>query len=172
MRPTSLNKDGYFKTGTTISSNGIKTVGFFRPEYKRLVYVKANETRDYENSFYFKSFQSMNLFSEVKDMGGMEELVFEAELTEEVTSVSDRIGLHNLQKHIGTFLIVEPYSEQIGAYTHMARLTAIDPESGEDVLVLETKSFNMAGLDKPLYYPLFNAFLEWARGEKISTRSR
>lgn len=58
-----------------------------------------------------------------------------------------------------------------GGYDFIANLKAYDSENGKDVLVLENKAFNWAGLDKPLFYPLFNAFLEWVRGDRITTKA-
>ena len=37
------------------------------------------------------------------------------------------------------------------------------------MFLVEQTAFNWAGLDDPLFFPLFNAFLEWTKGEKIRT---
>lgn len=170
LQPTSLNEEGYFDTETQIRSEGIKTVEDFRPEYRQLLFVKTESKDDELGSFFFESFENMNWFGDVKDKGAMEALVIEKGLTDEVSGISDRIGLHNLQKQIGTFLVVETDAKWEGGYDYVAMLTAFDPQTGKDVLVLENTAFNWSGLDKPLFYPLLNAFLEWARGQEISSR--
>jgi len=169
LKPTKLNEDGYFNTGTVISADCIKIQKDFKDEYKALLYVKTDEKNEKLNEFFLDTFTNMEIFDEVKDKAGMENLVFEKDLSDSVSSVSDRIGLHNLQKEIGPFLVVETYVEWKGSYDFMSKLTAFDPQSGKEVLVLEKTAFNWVGLDKPLFYPLFNAFLDWARGEEIRT---
>ena len=171
LKPTTLDETGYFGTSTKIRSDSIKTKESFRPEYKKMLYVKTDEKNEKFNTFYIETFKNMNEFEKVLCKDEMESLVFEKNLTDSVSSVSDKIGLHNLQKEIGPFLVVEPYAEFLGGYNYSANLKAYDPETGKDVLVIENKAFNWAGLDKPLFYPLFNAFLEWVRGENIQTRS-
>jgi hypothetical protein len=143
----------------------------FKPEYKGMIYVKTDEKDETLNSFYLETFKNMKVFDQVMNKADMENLVIEKKLTDKISSVSDKIGLHSLGKEIGAFLVVEPYVEWKGGYDFIANLKAYDSENGKDVLVLENKAFNWAGLDKPLFYPLFNAFLEWVRGDRITTKA-
>lgn len=170
LKPTALGETGYFDTNTKLASDGIKTEEPFKPEYKKMIYVKTDEKNEQFNTFYLETFKNMNEFESVLNKEEMEALVFNKGLASKVSSVSDKIGLHNLHKEIGSFLVVEPYAEWKGGYDYIANLKAYDPETGKDVLVIENEAFNWAGLDKPLFYPLFNAFLEWVRGEKIQTK--
>ena len=68
-------------------------------------------------------------------------------------------------------MVVEPHLEWAGGYEYTASLKVHDPETGQYVLVLENEATNWSGLDQPLFYPLFNAFLQWTRGEEILTAS-
>jgi hypothetical protein len=170
LKPTVLNSTGYFETDTVLYANSIDRIEPFKNQYTSLLYVKTDENNKRFNTFHLETFKNMNIFKEVRDKGEMENLVFEKGLANRVSNVSDKIGLHNLQKEIGPFLVVEPHTEWEGGYNYIASLKVFDPQSGKDVLVIKNKAFNWAGLDKPLFFPLFNAFLDWARGEKIAIK--
>ena len=86
----------------------------------------------------------MNVFTTVNAKSDFEKMIIERQLTDTVSNVSDLIGLHNLAKQIGPFLVVEPYVEWKGGYNFVASLKAIDPGTGETVLHLEQKAFNWA----------------------------
>jgi hypothetical protein len=169
LKPTAVGETGYFDTNTKLIYDGIIIEKAFKPEYKKMIYVKTDEDNEKFKMFYLETFKNMNEFDSVFSKEELETLVFDRDLTGKVSSVSDKIGLHNLQKEIGSFLVVEPYADWKGGYDYIANLKVYDPETGKDVLVLENTAFNWAGLDKPLFYPLFNAFLEWSRGENIQT---
>jgi hypothetical protein len=169
LKPPTLGKSGHFETNKIIAPSSIKVKKAFRPEYRRMIYVKTDEKNERFNAFFLESFRNMGQFEKVLSKEEMEKLVFDKNLTDKVLSISDKVGLHNLQKEIGPFLVVEPYADWLGGYIFMARLKAYDPKTGKDILVLENEAFNWSGLDKPLFYPLLNAFLQWSRGEAIQT---
>lgn len=169
LEPTPLGKTGYFETDAKIVSDGVKLKEEFKPEYTRMIYVKTDNKNERFNTFYLESFENMGQFERVLAKEDIESLVFEKNLANKVLNVSDRVGLHNLRKRIGPFLVVEPNVEWLEGYLYRASIKAYDPKTGKEVLVLEHEAFNWAGLDQPLFYPLFNAFLQWARGEEIET---
>ena len=170
LKATKLNDKGYFPTSSKIAADGIKVEEPFNPKYRALLYVKTDEKSEEYNDFFIQSFKNMHIYDDVLGKEEIENLVFDRGLADTVTSVSDKIGLHNLYKHIGNFLVVEPTTFFKGGYDYSAELKTIDPETGKIVLLIENEAFNFAGLDKPLFYPLFNAFLEWSQGKPISTR--
>ncbi len=169
LKPTPLGADGYFKTDAKIVADGVKLKKKFTPKFKRMIYVQADKNSERFNKFFIESFANMGQFKKVMSKEDMESLVLEKNLQNVVSSVSDKIGLYNLQRKIGSFLVVEPYTDWLGGYIYMARIKAYDPKTGKEVLILEHEAFNWAGLDQPLFYPLFNAFLQWVRGEEIQT---
>jgi hypothetical protein len=169
LKPTPLGKAGYFETDAKIVSDGVKLKEDFKPEYRQMIYVKTDNKNERFNTFYLESFENMGQFEKVLAKEDIESLVFEKNLANKVLNVSDRVGLHNLQKRIGPFLVVEPNVEWLEGYLYRASIKAYDPKTGKEVLMLEHEAFNWAGLDQPLFYPLFNAFLQWARGEEIET---
>lgn len=167
LKVTKLDDSGYFPTSKTITQNNVKAQEPFDAKYCSLLYVKTDERNVEYNQFFLQSFVNMNVFEVVLDKDGLENLVIEKGLTDKVTSVLDKIGLHNLQKQIGGVLVVEPYAVYEGVYNYSAELKAIDPETGKVVFHVTNKAFNWAGLDKPLFYPLFNAFLDWTQNRPI-----
>lgn len=172
LKPTTLKEDGYFDTSSTLRPEGVIIEQPFKPEYRKMLYVKTgDEKNERYKEFYLTSFKNMNAFDKVVDQSELESLVIEQGLTDKVSNISDKIGLHHLQKEMGSFLVVEPYVEWNGGYDYVANLKAYDPESGKVVLHIEKEAFNWAGLDDPLFYPLLNGFVEWTRGEKISTKA-
>ena len=81
------------------------------------------------------------------------------------------IELKKLQKEIGDFLIVDldDIRKASGSWAHEGNLKVYDPENGKLLLHLYKKGVNWKGLDQPIFYPLFNGFLDWAQGKKIRT---
>jgi hypothetical protein len=172
LKAKKLDDSGYFPTSTKITQEDIKVQEPFNAKFLPLLYVKTDEKHIKYNDFFLQSFKNMNVFETVLDKESVENLVIEKELTDKVTSVSDKIGLYHLQTHIGAFLVVEPYFVWEGGYNYSADLKAFDPENGEVVFHVTNQAFNWAGLDKPLFYPLFNAFLDWTQNRPISTSQK
>ena len=172
LKPPVLNTEsGFFSKRTTLAEDDVKIqVPFQRDKHRKLLYVKTDAKNEQFNTFFFESFVAMDFFEKVVDKEQLASIVLEQNLADKVSSISDLVGLHNLASQIGPFLIVEPFAEHTGGYGYSARLVAIDPETGRTVLEIHNDAINWAGLDKPLFYPLFNAFLEWCRNEPISTR--
>ncbi len=169
LKPRTLDSTGRFPTETKISAEGLKVVTPFLDKYKALAYIKTDAKGKQYNDFFVESFKSMGTFTKVVQKEDLESLVVEKKLMDKVTNISDLIGLNQLQKQIGPFLVIEPYAEFKGRFQFFAHLKAIDPESGQTVLLLEQTAVNWSGLDDPLFFPLLNAFLQWSKGESIST---
>jgi hypothetical protein len=172
LKPATLDPGGRFATASRISPEGVKIAKPFDAKFKPLLYVKIDDSKaETYRDFFVSSFRNMNVFTAVNAKSDFEKMIIERKLTDTVSNVSDLIGLHNLAKQIGPFLVVEPYLEWTGGYNYVASVKAIDPATGETVLHLEQKAFNWAGLDKPLFYPLLNGFIDWANGRTIATAS-
>jgi len=170
LKSRNIDATGRFPTDNRLFSDSVKTVKPFLEKYKALVYIKTDEVKAKRyNDFFVESFKNMGVFNKVAQKQDLENLVIESKLTDRVSNISDLIGLVQLQKQIGPFLVVEPFVEWKGGYNFFAHLKAIDPESGETVLLLEQNAINWSGLDDPLFFPLLNGFLQWAKGEVIST---
>lgn len=171
LKPRALDTTtGQFQTDTKLSADSVKAQKPFVEKYKSLVYVKTDESKAKQyNDFFVESMKNMGTFNKVVTKQDLETLVLERKLTDRVSNISDLIGLNQLAKQMGPFLVVEPYVEWKGGYNFFAHLKAIDPESGETVLLLEQNAFNWAGLDDPLFFPLMNGLLQWTQGKPIAT---
>lgn len=170
LKTRDIDATGRFPTDTVLADGGVKAAKPFQAKYKALAYIKTDGNKNTEyNDFFVKTFTKTGAFSKTATKGDLETLVIEWKLADKVGNISDLIGLNQLQKQIGPFLVVEPHVEWRGGYNFYANLKAIDPETGETVLHIEQTAFNWSGLDDPLFFPLFNAFLQWTKGEKIAT---
>ena len=173
LKPTTLDPStGYFPTTTKLSASGIIVKKPFLPKYLAMLYVKTDANNKTYDDFYLTSFSNMNRFQKVVDKTQLESIVVEKKLMGKVSNISDLIGLNNLEKQIGPFLIVEPKIGRTGAYNYEASLRAIDPETGETVLHLQNAAYNWSGLDQPLFFPLLNGFLEWTQNKPISVEAQ
>ncbi len=174
LKPRTLDPaTGKFSTTSKLSADAVKVNKPFEEKYKTLAYVKTDESKAKEyNNFFVETLKNMGVFTKVVTKEELEALVLERKLTDKVSNISDLIGLNQLSKQIGPFLIVQPYVEWKGGYNFFAHLKAIDPETGGTLLLLEQNAFNWAGLDDPLFFPLMNGFLEWTQGKPISTESK
>lgn len=163
---------GLFPTMTMLDKGGVRVNKPFDPKFKHLVYVKVPDEKPKAfGEFYVTELRNSHLFDQVASKSDLEAIVLQRNLADRVPSVSDTIGLHRLEEQIGPFLVVEPYFEFKGGYSYSGQLSAIDPATGETLLVLHQDAFNWAGLDSPLVYPLLNGFVQWARGESIQTKA-
>ncbi len=169
LKPATLNASGTFQTSSKISRGGIEVQEPFNPKYQVLLYVKTDSKSDKFNDFYVRSFKSMGKFNQVLNQSELEQLIIDRGLSKQVQNVSDLIGLNNASVALGPFLVVEPTVDWLGGYNYVASLKVTDAQTGHVVLKLTNKAFNWAGLDQPLFYPLFNGFLSWTKGEPIPT---
>jgi hypothetical protein len=147
----------------------VETQAPFDARYSKMLYVMTDSKIDSFNDFFIQSFTSMGSFTTVIGKDKIEALVIQKNLTDKVPSVSDLVGLNRLAKEIGPFLVVEPTVVFLGGYRFQASLKVTDASTGGVVLKITNAATNWAGLDKPLFYPLFNAFLDWTKGRPILT---
>jgi len=146
---------GRFSTSTRIPYRGVRARAPFDLKYRELLYVKTDGRSTSADEFFLASFKSMPVFTTVVDGAGFESLVRQRRLME--------------REELGPFLVVEP-SVRWHDNIAIAELRAIDPATGATVLSLHMEAYRRTGLDEPLFFPLFNAFLDWAEGGKISMR--
>lgn len=173
LNPRPLAPTGQFATETKIAADGVKLVKPFLPKYRAMVFINTPETfAQRYNDFFVRNLTTTKQFELVARKPEIEQLVIQKKLASSVSNISDLIGLNQLQRQIGPFLVFEPRIEAKGGYRFDGRIKAIDPETGETVLHIEHTAFNWSGLDDPLLYPLLNAFLQWTKGERIATSEK
>jgi hypothetical protein len=168
LKPASPDpKTGHFPTISGISPGGVQKAEKFDPKYLQMLYVKTDSKSDRLNTFYLQTFTNMGRFQKVVGKDELEGLVIQRGLADKVQNISDMIGLKNLSNVIGPFLVVEPTAEYKGGYNYGAALKTTDAETGIVVLLVKNSAINWAGLDEPLFYPLFNVFLDWTSGQEV-----
>jgi hypothetical protein len=134
--------------------------------YRHLVYVQVGEKSEVYETFIVDSIRNMDYFEKVLTKTGFEQELIASGKSDNVSNISDLIGLRGASKAYGPFLVVSTDVEWLGGYDFTASIKAIDPVTGRTLYHAKRKAFNWAGLDKPLFYPLFNGFLGWVNANK------
>jgi len=161
---------GLYATHTVLKPSDVRVAEKFDPAYTQMIYLKVDAEHPNPRfvDFFVSAFKEMHTFKRVVTKDDLQEMVIERNLGSKVPSVSDLVGLNNLSKEIGPFLIVESNAVFKGAYTFEGTLKAIDASTGKTVLLIDMNAFNMAGLDDPLFHPMLNGFINWTRNQPVA----
>jgi len=167
----------YFPTKSKIPSNGVLVEEPFQKRYKKLLFVYTTPTTSSDvniDVLITQSFKNMEVFDKVVTKYEMEQLIYDNNLQNEVITMTDRLELHNLYKQIGDFLMVRIDAElyKMNSSGHyFIDFQVSDPKDGKLVLQIRNSFADLIirSVDHGLLYPMYNAFLEWTRGEKITT---
>jgi len=161
---------GLYATQTVLKPADVRVEEKFDPAYTRMVYLKidAEIPNPQFVDFFVAALKDMHVFKKVATKDDLEALVIQRNLGSKVPSVSDLVGLNNLSKEIGPFLIVEPNAAFKGGYNFEGTLKAIDAGTGKTVLWIQMTAFNMAGLDEPLFHPMLNGFINWTHDQPVA----
>ncbi|VVE06504.1 hypothetical protein [Pandoraea commovens] len=163
-------KTGLYATNNVLKSDDVRIAEKFDPAYAQMVYLKINAETPNPRfvDFFVSALRETNTFKKVVTKDDLQAIVIERNLGSKVPSVSDLVGLNNLSKEIGPFLIVEPNVLFKGGYNFQGTLKAIDASTGKTVLLIDRTAFNMAGLDDPLLHPMLNGFVNWTRNQPLA----
>lgn len=161
---------GLYATHTVLKPEDVRVAEKFDPAYTQMVYLKINAETPNPRfvDFFVSAFKEMHTFKKIVTKDDLQAIVIERNLGSKVPSVSDLVGLNNLSKEIGPFLIVEPNAVFKGGYNFEGTLKAIDASTGKTVLLIDMTAFNMAGLDDPLFHPMLNGFINWTRNQPVA----
>lgn len=161
-------KTGKLPTETVLNQNEIlvqKNINL--NEYSQFLFVKKSglNMEKYEK-YILGTLQNIGGFEKYYTQNELEQLVIKSNLTDKVTSISDNIGLMNLSKNVGKFLICESNVEYKGGYDFSFEYKVIDPTNAEILLHIKHNAFNWGGLDRPLFNPVFNKYIDWMNENK------
>ena len=108
--------------------------------------------------------KATKLFSEVLGYDDLQKLIVNSNLQDKVQSIGEPIGLSRLAKAHKPFLWVN-FKRVTKENKPYLQLIATNPENLEELFVAEVHlDFVWAGVrDQNSRYPLFNAFMAWAR---------
>jgi hypothetical protein len=161
---------GLYSTHTVLKPADVRVVEKFDPAYTQMVYLKVNAENPNPRfvDFFVAALKDMHVFKKIATKDDLQAIVIERNLGSKVPSVSDLVGLNNLSKEIGPFLIIEPNAVFKGGYNFEGTLKATDASTGKTVLLIDMTAFNMAGLDDPLFHPMLNGFINWTRNQPVA----
>ncbi len=161
---------GLYATHTVLKPADVRAAEKFDPAYSQMVYLKINAENPNPRfvDFFMAAFKEMHTFKKIVTKDDLQAIVIERNLGSKVPSVSDLVGLNNLSKEIGPFLIVEPNAVFKGGYNFEGTLKATDASTGKTVLLIDMTAFNMAGLDDPLFHPMLNGFINWTHNQPVA----
>jgi hypothetical protein len=164
---------GLYATHSALKAEDVRVEDKFDPAYTQMLYVKINAETPNPRfvEFFTSAFKEMHAFKKVVTKDDLQQIVIERNLGSKVPSVSDLVGLNNLSKEIGPFLIVEPNALWKGGYRFEGTLKAIDASTGKTVLLIDTSAINVAGLDDPLFNPMLNGFINWTRNQPVAPKA-
>jgi hypothetical protein len=168
LKATPLNAAGRFETSQRLSAADVTVKRpFDRARDGKMAYVDTKASVNVGTAgpaaqrFFYDSIVNSKVFDKAYDSEGIQRMV----IAKGISGFNDNlVGLHDLSQKVGDFLIVEPSIEWKGGYNFAASLKVTDATTAETVFEAHDKAFNWAGLDKPLLYPLFNAFIDWTQG--------
>lgn len=161
-------KSGKLPTETVLTNSEIlvkKEIDL--TEYKQFLFVKKSglNMEKYEN-YILGTLKNIGGFDKYYTQSELEQYVIQNGLTDKVTSISDNIGLMNLSKNVGKFLICESNVEYKGGYDFTFEYKVINPTNAEVLLHIKHNAFNWGGLDRPLFNPVFNEYIDWTKANK------
>lgn len=108
--------------------------------------------------------EKIGYFGEVLNVEDLKVKIIQANLTDKVPTIQDRIGISNAAKHYKPFLWLRFETQGYGSGTK-GRYVLTDPLTAQDYFVAETDlDFVWSGVnDQKNWYPMFNAFIEYIR---------
>lgn len=167
MKTVSLDTSGRFETAKRLTAGEILTTqAFDRSRMGAMAYVKTDSKSPTLDKFFIDTIAATKVFDAVLDSEGLQTQVIARAraLGSTAAFVDNKVGLYELSRTIGPFLVIEPVVEWRGGYDYEAALKVTDAATAETIFLARSKAFNWAGLDEPLFYPLFNAFIDWTKG--------
>ena len=138
-------------------------------EYSQFLFVKAINSegiflnKDIYNNYILKTLINIGEFKNFYTQNDLEKFVIQNGLTEKITNISDNIGLFNLSKNIGKFLICECNFEYLLRFNFRFDFKIINPMNSEILFHIRHNAINWGGLDRPLFNPVFNKYIDWIK---------
>jgi hypothetical protein len=156
-------KTGYLPTDSKVDKSEVlvdKPIDLSK--YNNFLYIRKSKVNmDKYETYIIGDLKNIGGFDKFYTETELEQYVIQNHLTDKVTSISDNIGLNNLQKQVGNFLVCETTAQNLGGYNYLFDFKITNPANAEVLLEIKHKGFNFSGLDRPLFNPVFNYYIEW-----------
>lgn len=117
------------------------------------------------DDFIKGSITNMHYFKEVMDYKDLETRVIQANLTDKIPSVQDKIGINNAAKNYKDFIWFRYEKITSDPSNPKMRFMLTDPVTIEDIFVTETDlDYAWKGVnDQYNWYPMFNSIIEYIK---------
>src|SRR5690554_4478599 len=149
-------KTGYFP-GTKLDAKVVKSVDVDLDSVNDLVLVP-------NGNFTSNMVKNIGYFDEVITFEDLEKIIIMNDLTEEVSSITDRIGINKAAKAYKNFLWIRWDIRNEGTKEYQ-QLILTDPITLEDLFIAETYlDYVWAGVtDQYNWYPMMNALIDYIK---------
>ena len=148
-------KTGYFPT--SVKATVIKSEPIDLDAKKALILVPKPD-------FLQAQIKNIGYFGEVISFETLEDRIIKANLTDKVSSITDRIGINNAAKNYKYFLWFRV--DHTGTNPHMhSQFILTDPITMEDYFIADTPlDYMWTGVnDQHNWYPMFNALIDYIK---------
>lgn len=160
---------GLLPTGSVVSPDEVKVKEPIDvTKQLKLLYVKISEDQKAMGDFIKNSIINLKCFDNVKDKTGLQGMIIEKGIASKYSGkdVNDLLILNELTSDIGDFLVLDWVLTFIGGFEYKFEMKVIDPLNMKTMFHVDRQVTNWAGLDEPLFYPVFNALKIWVNNNK------
>jgi hypothetical protein len=160
---------GYLPTGSVVKPEEIKVKETLDvAKSTKMLYVKSPEDQKTMNDFIMNSINNLKCFGLVKDKTGIQGLIIEKGIAGKYSGkdVNDLLILNELTNDIGDFLVLDWALTFLGGFDYKFEMKVLNPTDMKLLFHVDRQVTNWAGLDEPLFYPVFNALKNWVEVNK------
>jgi hypothetical protein len=164
LEPAQVDASGHFPTREPLPAGAI-VVDAAIPfaQYAGFAVVLTSPDRGQRLSDFFRvSIERLGLFGRVYSLAELEARIDADGYGDRVPVVGGVVDFRAAAAVYGRFLVLL-LSTEVAVPSISASLTAIDPVTGETVFKAERRYANAYSADQQAFFPLFNAFADWAR---------
>lgn len=156
-----INTAAYIKTNVQVLKSSEMDLG----QHRDLILVLGGD-------FFKEQTELTGYFKRVVNRQDMERLLIAEGMENLVSDVTNFLSWKKINDNFGKFLVLKPDFRDEGR-VRIFQLKVIDPSNAQDLFIAEIKSDLFWGVsDDTVFYPLYNAFLDWMEsttGEKPKT---
>lgn len=115
-----------------------------------------------DNYFIKGQLENIHYFGKIITFSDLQNIIVQKELTDEVPSIEDRIGIHKAYEAYKPFLWFHVDSQMIDGQKY-AQFILTDPDKLKDIFVVQQKlDYVWKGVhDQNVWYPMFNALIDY-----------
>lgn len=181
MKVKPLNKNGYFTIQSDISHENIidfkkinlegyniliiRNLGYDTSSNGYIVAEVATSgvnQKKYEN-YIINTIKQIGKFDKIYTLSEFENYILQNNLTNDIKNLVEIDELNKLSNKGIKFLILDLDFKYLSGYNYLFKMKINDPISKIKVFDVGKPAFNFGGLDKVLFNPVFNNYIEWLK---------